>query len=145
MESGPLHFKGEIVEEDGKNRLKITTETSYKRIIASFKKGDKVMCTVERLKPYRSRQQNSYYWLYLGVIANETGNLETSLHEHFKRVLLPPMYITGYGGAEIKIPASTTDLSKSEFAEYIMKIQALTDIAPPDIEAAGFIPNNKNY
>jgi hypothetical protein len=90
----------------------------------------------------RSGQQNSFYWLYLGVIATETGDNADDLHEFFKRKLLPPQFIT-VRGEEIKIPASTTDLNKADFGEYMEKICALTGVPIPDPEAAGFISNTK--
>ena len=78
----------------------------------------------------RSLGQNSYYWLYLSIIAKDTGDNENNLHEYFKRALLPPKYIKVLK-KEIKIPSSTTNLSTTEFSEYITKIEALTGIPSP--------------
>jgi len=96
---------------------------------------------IEEEKPVRSLSQNSYYWVYLGVIADETGDNAEDLHEFFKRKLLPPVFKT-IQGEEIKLPRSTTDLSKGEFTEYLDKICALTNIPLPDPKAAGYIPNH---
>jgi hypothetical protein len=96
--------------------------------------------TIELEKKGRSRSQNSYYWVYLGVIARETGDNADDLHELFKRKLLPPKFLT-VRGEEIKVPASTTELSKADFGEYMEKICALTEIPLPDPEAAGYISN----
>jgi hypothetical protein len=89
------------------------------------------------VKPTRSGQQNRYYWLYLGVIERETGENSDDLHEFFKRKFLPPVFKT-IRGEEIRLPASTTDLSKSDFTEYLDRICALTNVPLPDAEAAGF-------
>lgn len=99
-------------------------------------------------KPKRSGQQNKLYWLFLKVIENETGNLASDLHEFLKLKLLPKKFIviTGKENAhEVQIPVSTTDLSKSEFAEYIMKIEALVGIPCPDPhELDGYVCSNKS-
>lgn len=96
--------------------------------------------TIELEKHDRSDSQNKYYWLFLGVIERETGENATDLHEFFKRKLLPPVF-KKIRGEEIRLPASTTELSKADFGEYLDKIAALTEIPLPDREAAGFIPN----
>lgn len=90
----------------------------------------------------RSNSQNSFYWLYLEVIARETGDDASDLHEFFKRKLLPPKFIK-VRCEEVKIPASTTELGKADFAEYMEKICALTGVPIPDPKAAGFISNTK--
>jgi hypothetical protein len=92
------------------------------------------------VKPSRSGQQNRYYWLYLGVIERETGQLADDIHEWAKRKFLPPRFIT-VNGEEIRIPASTTDLNKNDFTEYLDKIAAEVGIALPDPEAAGYLPH----
>ena len=94
----------------------------------------------EEEKRVRSLSQNAYYWVYLGVIARETGDNADDLHEFFKRKLLPPVFKT-IQGEEIKLPRSTTELSKVDFGEYLDRIGALTNIPLPDREAAGYIPN----
>lgn len=102
------------------------------------REGAHIIVTEE--KPSRTSSQNNFYWVYLGVIANETGDTATDLHEFFKRKLLPPV-IKKVRGEEIKIAASTTDLDKIAFGEYLDKICALTNIPLPDPAAAGYISN----
>lgn len=81
----------------------------------------------------RTTKQNNYYWAYLGIIEDDTGELADDLHEFFKRKLLPPVFKTILG-TEVKLPASTTKLDPLEFTEYISKIEALTGIPAPDPE-----------
>lgn len=83
----------------------------------------KLVVTIERETGVRSISQHRYYWACLEVIANHTGNHSNELHELFKRLFLPPKFIKVLG-KEIKIPSSTTNLNKSEFTEYMMKIEA---------------------
>lgn len=89
-----------------------------------------------RIEPYipvRSKSQNAFYWMYLGIVERETGNLAVDLHEYFRRTLLPPKFITAMG-REIRVPTSTTELSKVEFGEYMDKIAAETGVAIPDTQ-----------
>jgi hypothetical protein len=74
------------------------------------------------------------------VIEKETGNDAQDLHEYFKRVFLPPRF-TKVLGKEIKLPASTTGLTKAEFGDYLDKICAETNVPIPDPVLAGFQPN----
>lgn len=95
--------------------------------------GKKLQMEIDVKKSRRSLEQNSFYWLYLGVIERETGNNATDLHELFKRKFLPPIP-KKILGTEFKIPASTSNLNKIEFGEYLDKISALTNIPIPVIE-----------
>ena len=44
----------------------------------------KVWITVDPKVPKRSAQQNNYYWMYLSVIARESGHTPDELHSLFK-------------------------------------------------------------
>ena len=86
---------------------------------------------IKKEKHKRSLSQNDFYWLYLGVIEKDTGNLSTELHELFKRKFLPPI-AKSILGVDFKIPSSTTNLSKTEFSDYMDKISAFTEIPIPE-------------
>lgn len=98
------------------------------------------LCTVEG-KPLvvridketwkRTDNQNRFYWAYLRIIADQTGHTEDDLHSLFKRLFLPPVY-KKILNTEVKLPASTTDLNKAEFGDYMDKIAAHTDVPVPD-------------
>lgn len=79
----------------------------------------------------RTDLQNRYYWAYLKIVADQTGHTEDELHQLFKRLFLPPVFKVILG-TEIKIPASTTDLDKVQFGEYMDKIASHTEVALPD-------------
>jgi hypothetical protein len=96
--------------------------------------------TIAIAKHTRTLAQNAYYWVYLGVIERETGENADDLHEFFKRKLLPPVFKT-IRGEEIKLPASTTELDKIAFGDYLDKICALTNVPLPNPEDAGYITN----
>jgi hypothetical protein len=110
------------------------------RLVEWARVHDGAQIAIEEIKHTRSLSQNSYYWLYLDVIARETGDNADDLHEFFKRKLLPPVFKT-IRGEEIKLPASTTDLNKNDFTEYLDKICALTNVPLPDPQAAGYLPH----
>lgn len=108
-----------------------------------WKRGNEgVEVVIQPWKPTRSSSQNAYYWVYLGIIAKETGELENDLHQLFKRKFLAPVFRTVMG-EEVSIPRSTTKLSKMDFGDYLDKICALTNVPLPDPEAAGYISNSK--
>lgn len=90
----------------------------------------------------RSLSQNAYYWMYLELIVSEGRGKDSAedLHEFLRRKLLPPKFIT-VRGEEIKVPRSTTELSKTDFGEYLEKICALVEVPLPNPEDAGYITN----
>jgi hypothetical protein len=114
-----------------------TIEDSFHQHIKTINDG---LYTIEfeKKKSKRSTQQNRYYWIYLRIIGEETGDDPIELHELFKRWFLPPKF-TYFNllKKEVKLPDTTTKLSKSEFCEYIMKIEKKTGILATDIEKYG--------
>lgn len=104
------------------------------RFADCLKENEGKLFRIEKEISTRSLSQNKLYWLYLGVIEQETGNIANDLHELFRRTLLPPKFIKVMG-KEIKIPMSTTELNKTDFGEYLDKIAAETNVPIPDTEA----------
>lgn len=88
-------------------------------------------------KENRTDRQNRFYWAYMRLIADETGDNENDLHEYFKRKHLPPRFATVMQ-KEIKLPASTTKLNTKEFSEYIKKIEVETGVPAPDINTIDY-------
>ena len=132
-----MQFRAVI--ENGKPR--IDTPESYNRYLSGFNEGEKIVIDIEKKKNKRSLSQNAYYWIYLGVIENETGNTADDLHEYFKRKFLRPQEKTILG-VEMKLPASTTNLSKHDFSEYLDHIAAITGVPIPDPVLAGYTVGN---
>jgi len=89
---------------------------------------------IKKWKKDRTYDQNKLLWKYYEIIADETGNNASDLHEFLKRKLLPPKFIKVMG-KEIKIPSSTTGLSTSEFSQYLDKICALTGVSIPSVDS----------
>lgn len=116
-------------------KLGLNNSTHFNKSVSeNFREGEVVAIELSRPKKIRTLSQNNYLWLYYQVICDETGEESVeNLHEYLKRVLLPPNLVKILG-KEVRLPASTTELSKSEFSAYIVKIEALTGIVSPDAE-----------
>lgn len=87
--------------------------------------------TIDSVKPSRSNEQNNYYWLYLGLISEETGHSPDELHTWAKSEFLETKSIMVFG-KELREDVSTTKLSKSDFSMYLVNIQERTGIELPD-------------
>lgn len=123
-----------IVKIDEKGGMDFGSEYNLARFRQFCKDNIGKTLKIEKQISTRSLNQNQLYWLFLGVIERETGNNANELHEYFRRTLLAPKFIKVLG-KEIKIPKSTTELSKLEFADYLDKISSETEIQIPDSEA----------
>lgn len=71
----------------------------------------------------RTSNQNRLYWMWLGIIEQDTGNSTKALHEFFKELLIPPVLEEVFGETQ-KIYKSTTDMSCKEFTTYLNYIQS---------------------
>ena len=111
---------------------KIERQEYFNQCIQNFE-GKEIVIKISKYSQNRSDRQNRYYWMYLKIIQDETGNDSLDMHEYFKRIFLPPVFITVFN-KEIKIPASTTKLDKLQFTEYINKIELLSGIPSPNVD-----------
>lgn len=119
------------------NKLDFGSPENEARLRQCIKDNPNKTFRIEMMQEKRSLSQNALYHLYLGVIERETGNNSGDLHELFKRTLLPPRLIKVMG-KELKIPSSTKTLTKSEFSDYMSKIEAETNILVPNPREAGY-------
>lgn len=74
-------------------------------------------------RTFRSRNQNSYLHLLIGVVAMETGNtLEDVKREYFKAMVNPDIFLcnrTDNRGNTIHVYRSTAEVSKEEMSMAI--------------------------
>ncbi len=95
---------------------------------------------IEPVIPVRTRSQHNYYWVYLGVISQETGHTPEELHQWAKTKFLPHRFATVMG-EKVELEPTTKTLSKLEFGEYLERICAETGVPLPDPQAAGYLPH----
>lgn len=76
------------------------------------------------------RNMNGYYWLYLTLLENETGNSANDLHEFFKLKFLKPRIKTLFG-KEVELAPTTTELTSMEMWNYMLKIEELSGVPIP--------------
>ena len=133
-------------KQAGRKRLRLYSEKFYQHQINKFKVGDKVSIYLTNKRPKRTEQQNRYYWgVYLPLIAEKTGEGDLdSLHTLFKGKFLT-QGIKKVLGHATRITKSTTELSTSEFCEYIMNIENLTQVEAPPTENYSLEPLNRKF
>ena len=78
-------------------------------------------CVVEvRIRKWRTKRtsaQNRLYWMWLGIISNDTGYDPDELHSTFKGMFLTDRT------KKLPLVRSTTVLNKIEFGQYLDKIE----------------------
>lgn len=95
---------------------------------------------IEHQEPTRSMNQHKFYWVYLGVISDETGHTPDELHAWAKTKFLPRKF-SSVMGMDVELSPTTQTLKKAEFNEYLERICAETGVPLPDPQAAGYISN----
>ena len=133
-------FTASIVqgEQEHKRRLSINAKAYLQTKLNKLPLGTKLWVRIFSKTPARSDRQNRYYRVYLKNIEEETGNDADYLHEHFKRkyLALPPKDIVLADGSTVLVVTyrSTASLNKTEFSEYLQKIERDTGIPLPDTD-----------
>lgn len=74
-------------------------------------------------KAKRSLDQNSLYWMWLGIIANDTGNTANDVHEWCKCEFLPPVFVA-INGKQQECRRSTTELNTADMTAYLDRVSA---------------------
>lgn len=79
-------------------------------------------------KMKRSGKQNALYWMWISDIARSYPDInEDDLHQSFKAFFLGIEEKTTPFGNKLQQPVSTTGLSKEQFSEYLLRVQAFAD------------------
>lgn len=71
----------------------------------------------------RSDDASRLYWLWLDIIAKETGNDKDIVHEFYKNKFGIRENRKAFG-ENMNIPTSTTKYSKKTFSEYMNQVEA---------------------
>lgn len=106
-----------------KNHELTYTNKAYVRHHLSKWEGKRVIVTVEKVHNKRSLNQNAYLWVCLDIISNHTGHSADELHKLFKGMFLPRKVVT-LNKKNYSLAGSTTELTKGQFVEYLMRINA---------------------
>lgn len=87
----------------------------------SLEKPWDVSVTLHKSK--RSLDQNRLYHLWVGIIAEETGNSHDDTHEAMKQMFLPPRFVN-FNGQMREVRPSTTSLDTKAMSEFLNKVEA---------------------
>lgn len=89
---------------------------AFRMSLKKLPKGEYVLL-VKLIEENRTKNQNATYWLWLTVIADETGHNPEEIHEYLKHKFLLCH--------DKKYPyvRSTTKLTTKEFSEYMQRIE----------------------
>lgn len=122
----------------------ITTEEQRQAVLAALKGLDlKRPWDIEwkRHVEKRSTTSNAFYWVVVGLIADDTGNSRDDVHEALKLKFCPPHFIDiGDGFIHVR---STAKLLADDFSVYLEHVIAFATAdlglilpARPDQEGA---------
>ena len=86
-----------------------------------FLEGKEVEVTIQRLRKRRSLNQNAYMWgVVVAMIAEAAGYEPEEAHDALKI-----RFLTIHGDTALPTVRSTTDLTTTEFEEYLSKCRQL--------------------
>jgi len=109
--------------QGGKAQL---NQTQLEMVQSFLAKLDGKTVALEWAKPKntRSLKQNAFLWgVAYTYIAQETGNSTEDVHTVMKDMFLPRRFIK-MGPKETEIRKTTTDLTPTEFAQYLEAVMA---------------------
>lgn len=121
----------------------IRDERGRERVMAflgNLNLGKPWQLTLAPLRKKRSTDQNSLYWKWCGIVADETGNVADDVHEFAKSRFLAKHFVT-IGEDTRETRKTTTKLTTAEMTEYLNKFCAWAEsemgIALPHPEDQG--------
>lgn len=105
-----------------KNGLDWGSEYNAVRWLDFIAKHQGKYVRIEEIKNKRSLNQNSLLWTWYELIASHCGYSANEVHRIFKGLFLKPK-ILKYRGRDIRMSASTTELTKGEMVSYMLDIE----------------------
>ena len=103
-------------------RLQKSTANAIRSDLAGFE-GKRVEITISRAKSKRSTLQNALYWVYVTILADELGYTKQEMHDVIKYKFLKYEKVFEKTGEILMTFGSTTQLSRSDFADLIDELQ----------------------
>ncbi len=140
-------FTFEIVEDKGVKRAKIIATDYYQHFLKTkCKIGDKGTMFLTLKKPTRSESQLRYYWVVVGLLANDCGYTSEELHEW--------LMISCFGTQKVTVNGITKEVRKSiAKSARISKLDMMTlldfalekcfemNVIVPSAQSLGYIRN----
>ncbi len=112
---------------DKSGKLTINNQKDFLKYLKQFvpinKDFTEVEILVKKRKSKRSLEQNRLWWVYMTILANETGMMKDAMHEVCKYKFLKKETVIEATGEIMEYIGSTTQLNKSEFADMIAELQ----------------------
>ena len=123
------------------SKIRVDTPQKLEKFLSSLE-GQRVVLDIEKYRPLRSLNQNSYYHsAYVAELSKWTGETHKRTHEVLKELYLPKRMVV-FNGKDVVLNGSTRLLNKSEFSEYLMRIDAeFPEVHFKTPSEAGFISN----
>jgi hypothetical protein len=138
-------FLVEIVRENDQPRLIVKADKYLRHWLKEHAKpGDVGTMKIELKKPKRTSLQNSFYWVYLDLVSLSSGHTPKELHNWAKGKFMTKG-ISEVFGDKVRQVKSTTDLNRSEFVEYLSRIEETTGVPIPDPEPFSIGITHKEY
>ena len=94
----------------------LNNRSNFCKYIKGQKDGNYEM-RVRKWRKKRSLDQNALYWLWISIIAEDTGFDPEELHTSFRGMFLTDR------SQKIPIIRSTTTSNKLEFSQYLKKVE----------------------
>lgn len=112
-----FNFTAKVVN----GKPKISRRGDFDEAIKSFD-GKDIVISIEKKKSKRSLEQNNLWWLYMTILSKELGYTKEEIHEICKMKFNKVEKVDEKTGEIFEYLRSTTDLSKSEFADMISEL-----------------------
>lgn len=92
-----------------------------KHFIGKIPADGKMQVDIKKVQSVRSIAQNRLYWMWVGIMSDETGHTKKEMHEFLKDEFLLPEIIEAFGKT-ITIKPSTKNLKVGEFSTFLEKV-----------------------
>ena len=126
-------FTGKIAKGEKGNVIQYNYVALRQRYLDSLPVDQNITETITDKKPLRTLQHNNYLWLFYSLIGLSSGHTSKELHIWAKGKFLTKG-ITEVFGDKTRIVKSTKELNRSEFCEFICRIEDDTGIEAPETE-----------
>jgi hypothetical protein len=127
-------MRGKCILVENKKRFKI----NHPDLLALFLElhcnpGDDMTIWFESKRPKRTEMQNNYMHLYFSLIGRSSGHTMKQIKDWANQEFLSKG-ITEVFGIDVREVKSTSDLTRGELCEYLMRIEESTEIPTPNSE-----------